>query len=50
MPLVGFEPTIPVFVLAKSFHVFDRAAAMIGPFLLFFYKTESSKYGARPTC
>jgi hypothetical protein len=26
MPLVGFEPTIPVFERAKAFHALDRAA------------------------
>jgi hypothetical protein len=27
---VGFEPTIPVFVRAKTVHALDRAANMIG--------------------
>jgi hypothetical protein len=26
MPVVGFEPTIPVFKRAKIFHALDRAA------------------------
>jgi hypothetical protein len=30
MPEVGFEPTIPVFERAKTFHALDRAATMIG--------------------
>jgi hypothetical protein len=30
MPRVGFEPTIPVFERAKTVHVLDRAAAVIG--------------------
>jgi hypothetical protein len=30
MPLVGFEPTILVFELAKTVHVLDRAATVIG--------------------
>jgi hypothetical protein len=30
MPWVGFEPTIPVSELAKTFHVLDRAATVIG--------------------
>jgi hypothetical protein len=30
MPLVGFEPTIPVFKRAKTFHALDRAAAVTG--------------------
>jgi hypothetical protein len=30
MPRVGFEPTIPVFEQAKTFHALDRAATVIG--------------------
>jgi hypothetical protein len=30
MPWMGFEPTIPVFELAKTFHALDRAATVIG--------------------
>jgi hypothetical protein len=30
MPLAGFEPTIPVFKRAKTFHALDRAAAVTG--------------------
>jgi hypothetical protein len=30
MPLAGFEPTIPVFKRAKTFHAFDRAATVTG--------------------
>jgi hypothetical protein len=30
MPLAGFEPTIPVFKLAKTFHASDRAATVTG--------------------
>jgi hypothetical protein len=30
MPQVGFEPTIPVFELAKTVHASDRAANVIG--------------------
>jgi hypothetical protein len=29
MPQVGFEPTIPVFELAKTVHELDRAATVI---------------------
>jgi uncharacterized lipoprotein YbaY len=29
MPLVGFEPTIPVFQRAKTVHALDRAATVI---------------------
>jgi hypothetical protein len=30
MPLAGFEPTIPVFKRAKTFHTLDRAATVTG--------------------
>jgi hypothetical protein len=30
MPLAGFEPTIPVFKRAKTFHASDRAATVTG--------------------
>jgi hypothetical protein len=30
MPLAGFEPTIPVFKRAKTFHALDRAATVTG--------------------
>jgi hypothetical protein len=30
MPLTGFEPTIPVFKRAKTFHALDRAATVTG--------------------
>jgi hypothetical protein len=33
MPLVGFEPTIPVFEMAKTVHALDRAATAIGSFI-----------------
>jgi hypothetical protein len=33
MPQVGFEPTISVFELVKTFHALDRAATMIDNFL-----------------
>jgi hypothetical protein len=32
MPLVGFEPTIPVFDRAKTVHVSDSATTVIGLF------------------
>jgi hypothetical protein len=31
MPLAGFEPTIPVFKRAKTFHALHRAATVTGP-------------------
>jgi hypothetical protein len=30
MPLAGFQPTIPVFKRAKTFHALDRAATLTG--------------------
>jgi hypothetical protein len=30
MPLMGFEPTIPVFELAKAFHALGREATVTG--------------------
>jgi hypothetical protein len=30
MPQVGFEPTIPVFEWAKTFHYLDRTSTVIG--------------------
>jgi hypothetical protein len=30
MPLAGLEPTIPVFKRAKTLHVVDRTATVIG--------------------
>jgi hypothetical protein len=30
MPWVGFEPAIPAFERAKTFHALDRAASVIG--------------------
>jgi hypothetical protein len=30
MPVIGFEPTIPVFKRAKTVHASDRAATVIG--------------------
>jgi hypothetical protein len=30
MTLAGFEPTIPVFKRAKTFHALDRAATVTG--------------------
>jgi hypothetical protein len=35
MPRVGFEPTIPVFVKAKTVHALERAATVIGNYALY---------------
>jgi hypothetical protein len=32
MPLVGFEPTIPLFERAKTVHALDRAVIVVGYF------------------
>jgi hypothetical protein len=37
MPLVGFEPTIPVFERAKTFHASDQEATVPG---YFFYLSK----------
>jgi hypothetical protein len=34
MPLVGYEPTIPVFEWAKTVHALDRATTMIGNYVM----------------
>jgi hypothetical protein len=34
MPLVGFEPTMPVFKKAKTVHALYRAATVIGEDIL----------------
>jgi hypothetical protein len=34
MPLMGFEPTISPFDRAKTVHALDRAAAVIGAWLI----------------
>jgi hypothetical protein len=34
MPLAGFEPTIPVFKRAKTFHALDLAATVTGDTIL----------------
>jgi hypothetical protein len=36
MPLVGLEPTIPVFKWANTFHALDRAATVTGVYLYLF--------------
>jgi hypothetical protein len=35
MPQAGFEPTIPVFVWAKTVYTLDRAATVIGHVVLY---------------
>jgi hypothetical protein len=41
MPRVGFEPTIPVFELAKTFRVLDCADTVIGAFVFTFLYVPS---------
>jgi hypothetical protein len=38
MPLVGFEPTIPAFERAKTFHALNRAATVISEFSVVIYR------------
>jgi hypothetical protein len=39
MPLAGFEPTIPVFKRAKTFHALDREATVTGqPHMIWYTK------------
>jgi hypothetical protein len=38
MPLVGFEPAIPVLKRSKTFHASDRAATVTGGIIV--YKTD----------
>jgi hypothetical protein len=46
MPYVGFEPTIVVFELLKTFHALDRAATVIGLFRM--YWGEKVWFGMKP--
>jgi hypothetical protein len=43
MPQVGFEPTIAVFERAKTVHVLDRAATVIGTTLLYVSATKPNR-------
>jgi hypothetical protein len=42
MPLVGFEPTTPVFERAKTVHVLDPAATLAGAHLIIVTKKSST--------
>jgi hypothetical protein len=46
MPLLGFEPTIPVFKRAKTFHVSDRAATVTGSNPTYSYTNQITLEGA----
>jgi hypothetical protein len=37
MPLVGFEPPIPVFERAKTVHALDRAAGVEAHFFIYLF-------------
>jgi hypothetical protein len=41
MHLAGFQPTIPVFKRAKTFHALDRAATVTGPLLTYLHKHKA---------
>jgi hypothetical protein len=42
MPLVGFEPMIPVFERAKTVHALNRAATVIGKMIIYWTEFHSS--------
>jgi hypothetical protein len=45
MPRLGFEPTIPVFERANTFHALDRAATVIGnSFVITYINTYTLVY------
>jgi hypothetical protein len=44
MPQVGFEPTIPVFVRAKTVHVLERAATVTGISICTVTQFHASEY------
>jgi hypothetical protein len=44
MPLVVFEPTIPVFERAKTFHALDRTATVIGRNFLLIIKFMNCRF------
>jgi hypothetical protein len=37
MPLAGFEPMVPVFKRAKTFHALDRTATVTGMIYIYIY-------------
>jgi hypothetical protein len=43
MPFMGFEPTTPVFKRAKTIHVLDRGATVIGFPIYYLYKIKYKK-------
>jgi hypothetical protein len=45
MPRVGYEPTIPVFERAKTVHALDRAATVIGLYLITVCTTSDTIVG-----
>jgi hypothetical protein len=44
MPLAGFEPTIPVFKRAKTFHALDSAATVTGEVYFCNYAISPGRY------
>jgi hypothetical protein len=44
MPQVEFEPMIPAFESAKTFHALDRSAAVVGPLLVKYEKCFKYKW------
>jgi hypothetical protein len=46
MPLAEFEPTIPMFKRAKTFHALDRAATVTGNANIYIQKIEIGGTGS----
>jgi hypothetical protein len=44
MPLAGFEPTIPVFKRAKTFHALDRAANVTSSVWIYLIHLDGSAH------
>jgi hypothetical protein len=49
MPLAGFEPTIPVFERAKTFHALDRTPTVTGPGIIVNYNRTNQKQKRTPS-
>jgi hypothetical protein len=50
MPQVGFEPTIPVFERAKTVHVLDRTAIVIGKQRAYYFILRFEGYSSSIVC
>jgi hypothetical protein len=45
MPIAGFEPTIPVFKRAKTFHALDRAVTVTAHVVIHVLSSEKKHHG-----